>query len=90
MFYRMIVCGYLMPWPDCSEKDQHWEQRSEEFKKFTNTFTMDLKNLCASQDLVNNKEIQVTYYKNSIPLRIYTYVFINSQRYTRNQPYCKH
>ena len=61
LFYKMLICGYLMPWPECLEKEQQWDRRKEEFNTFSNTFSMDFRNLSTNADLMNNKEMQVSF-----------------------------
>ena len=66
LFYNVLVCGYLLPWPDCLDKGQLWEQRGAEFNTFATRFTMDFNNLSTNTDILNNKQIQVSVYNTSI------------------------
>ena len=83
LFYNVLVCGYLLPWPDCLDKEQHWEQRGEEFNTFATTFTMDFNNLSTNLDLLNNKHIQVSDYDSldnfTNCMSLYLFVYILGQ-----------
>lgn len=60
LFYRAIVCSYMLPWPDVSEKEQFWDQRENELKQFILKFSEDFTNIVNNQNLMNDTAIQVT------------------------------